>query len=62
MTYCIAQGTSVQCYWATWMRGEFGGRMDTCMCMAGSLSCPSEAITTLLIGYAPIYNKKGFKN
>ena len=37
------------------------GRMDTCMCMAESLSCASETITTLLIGYAPILNKKFFK-
>ena len=34
------------------------GRMDTCICMAKSL-CPSpETITTLLIGYTPIQNKK----
>ena len=26
--------------------------MDTCMCMAESLHCSSETITTLLIGYA----------
>ena len=30
------------------------GRMDTCKCMAESLCCPLEAITTLLIGYTPI--------
>ena len=27
-----------------------GERMDTCMCMAESLCCPPETITTLLIG------------
>ena len=27
------------------------GRMDTCICMAESLYCPPETITTLLIGY-----------
>ena len=27
------------------------GRMETCMCMAESLHCSSESITTLLIGY-----------
>ena len=34
------------------------GRMDTCVCMAESLCCASEAVTTLLIGYIPIQNKK----
>ena len=33
-------------------------RMDTCICMAESLCCPSEIITTLLIGYSPVKNKK----
>ena len=32
----------------------FEGRMDTCICMAESLCCPPETITTLLIGYTPI--------
>ena len=32
------------------------GRMDTCICMTESLHCPP--ITTLLIGYTPIKNKK----
>ena len=30
------------------------GRMDTCICLADSLCCPPEGITTLLIGYTPI--------
>ena len=34
------------------------GRMDTCKCMAESLSYSSETITTLLISYTPIQNKK----
>ena len=34
------------------------GRMDTCVCMAESFSCPLETITTLLISYTPIQNKK----
>ena len=34
------------------------GRMDPCICMAESLCCPPETITTLLIGYTPIQNKK----
>ena len=34
------------------------GRMDTCICMAESLSCSPETTTTLLIGDPPIQNKK----
>ena len=34
------------------------GRMDTCIFMTESLCCPSETVTTLLIGYTPIQNKK----
>ena len=34
------------------------GRMDTCIGMAESLCCALETITTSLIGYTPIYNKK----
>ena len=36
------------------------GRMDTCTCMAESLCCSPETITTLLIGCTPIQNKKVF--
>ena len=38
-----------------------GRRMDTCLCMAESSSYPPETITTLLIGYPPIQNKKIFE-
>ena len=38
------------------------GRMDTRMCMAESLCCSPEGITTLLIGYIPIQNKKLLRN
>ena len=34
------------------------GRRDTCVCRAESLCCPPETITTLLMGYTPIWNKK----
>ena len=34
------------------------GRMDTCVCMAESLCCPPETITTLLTSYTPIQTKK----
>ena len=47
-------------------RGSLDGRgvwerMDTCICVAESLHCLPETITTLLIGYIPIQNKKDFK-
>ena len=32
--------------------------MDTCICMAESLCCSPETITTLLRGYIPTQNKK----
>ena len=35
-----------------------GGRMDTCICTAESFFHPAETITTLLISYTPIQNKK----
>ena len=38
------------------------GRLDTYMCMAESLCCPPDTITTLLTGYIPIQNKKLKKN
>ena len=37
------------------------GRMDTCVCLAETLCCPAETITTLLTSYKPIQNKKFFK-
>ena len=33
-------------------------RMDTCICMAESLHCSLQTITTLLMDYTPIQNKK----
>ena len=35
--------------------------MDTCICMAESLHCSPEIMTTLLIGYTPIQNVFGVK-
>ena len=49
-------GNSGQWYVAAWMGGEFGGRMDTGICMAESLCCLPETITTVLIGYTK-YNQ-----
>ena len=36
-------------------RGAWG-TIGTCLCIAESLHCSSETITTLLIGYTPIQN------
>ena len=36
-------------------------RMDPCICMAESLHCSSETITTLLISYTPMQNVFGIK-
>ena len=43
------------------MGEEFWGRVDTCVSMAESHCCASETITTLLVGYIPVQNKKFFK-
>ena len=37
---------------------EVWERMDTYICMAESLRCSPETITTLFIGFTPIQNKK----
>ena len=34
------------------------GRMDTCVCMAESIHCSPETVTSLLIGSTPVQNKK----
>ena len=36
---------------------EIWGRVDTCICMAESLCCPTETITTLSISYTLIQKK-----
>ena len=41
-------------------KGDWG-RMDTCICTAESLCGPPETITTSLISYSPIQNKKFLK-
>ena len=54
-----SRGNSAQCYVAVWMAEEWiWGRTDTSICMVGSLCCPPKTITTLLIDYTPIQNKK----
>ena len=45
----IAHGTVLNVMWQLeWVR------MDTYICMAESLCCPTETITALLIGYDPM--------
>jgi len=34
------------------------GRKDSCTCITESLDCAPETITTVLIGYPPVQNKK----
>ena len=38
--------------------GEFGGGWIHVLCMAESLCCPPETITTLGIGYTPMQNNQ----
>ena len=52
-------GNSAQCYVAAWMGREFGGEwIHVYVCMAESLHSSPETVSPLLIGYAPIQNKK----
>ena len=57
MDLLCSTGTSAQCYVAARMRGEFGGEWIH-VCVAEPLCCPPETMTTLLIGYVPMQNKK----
>ena len=49
----MAQGILLNVMWQPGWEGVWG-RMDTCICMAESLCCLSETITTWLIGYTPL--------
>ena len=51
-------GNSAQSRMLVWMGVESGGSMDPCICMAEFLHFSPETLTTLLIGYTPIQNKK----
>ena len=45
------------------MGGKFNGEwIHVYVRVAESLCCPPETITTLLIGYTPLQNKKILKN
>ena len=55
-TYCIAQGILLNIMWQPgWERSL--GRMDICMCLAETLCCLPETITTFLISYVLFYVK-----
>ena len=58
---------SAQCYSGSLDGRGISGRMGTCICMAESLHCSPESITTLFVNrwlfvivgcYTPIQNKK----
>ena len=51
---------SVQCYGAVWMGGEFGGEEIHVYVWLSPFTVPPKIITTLLIGYNPMQNKKFF--
>ena len=50
---CRAHGTLLNVMWQPGWEGLWG-RTDTCICMAESLHCSPETITTLFISYKPI--------
>ena len=50
------KGPTIQC--GNLDGSGFWDRMDTCIYIAESLHCSPETITTLLIDYTPIQNKK----
>ena len=49
---------SAQCYVAARMGGQFQGEQIHCICIAESLCCSLETITTLFIAYTPTQNKR----
>ena len=61
-TYCIARGMLLNVIWQPGGDGSLGEKGYMYICVAESLCCSPEIITTLLIGYTPMQNKKFFKN
>ena len=51
----MEHGTLLNVMWQPGWEGSWG-RMDPCICMAESLHCSPETITTWFIGYTPIQN------
>ena len=47
-------GNSAQCYEPGCMGGESGGVYAACICVAESLYCSPETVTTLLTNYIPV--------
>ena len=56
-SYCIAQGILLNLIWQPEREGSLG-RIDTYTCIAEALCYPPETLTTWLISYNPIQNKK----
>ena len=54
----MAHATLLNVMWQPRWEGSLGENGCMCMYMAESLCCSLESITTLLIGYAAIQNKK----
>ena len=48
------EGTLLNIMWQPRWKGNFRGRIDTCICMAESFCRVSEIVTALLIGYTSI--------
>ena len=61
MIYCIANGTlfNIMCQ-PGWEQVGASGRKESYVCMAESSLCSLEIITTLLIRYTSIQQKKVF--
>ena len=61
MDLLCSTGSSAEYYVAAWRKGEFGGELiHVYVCMAESLCCPPETITTLLLAILQ-YKIKSFK-
>ena len=55
----VQQGTLLNVLWQPGWEGLWGRvDLDTCICTAESFSSTPETLTTLLISYTPIQNKK----
>ena len=54
--YFTAQGTLLNAMWQPEWE-EVWGKMDTCVCMAGSLCCLPGTITTLFVNWLYLNTK-----
>ena len=51
-------GNSAQCHVAAWMGAEFGGEWIHVFVWLSPFHCSLETVTTLLISYTQVQNKK----